>query len=204
MPILEVDEAIRQPLPDLYEIVDGQVVDKTTGILLPSLPDLHEVVDGQITEKEMGARQLSIAFELAFHLGIFTRMEQAGHTVMEMLFELGDAGIRRRPDVAFISAGRWPADLEAPESNAWGVVPDLAVEVVSPTNTFDEIHEKTQDYFDAGVRQVWIVSTRTRTIQVYDTPTSMRQYGMNDTLTAQPVLPGFQLPIATLFSKRYA
>jgi len=169
-----------------------------------SLPDLYEIVDGQVKERIVGARQLTITNRLSVMLSVFVNERLLGQVVTEGIFKLGDGANLRRPDIAYVSAERWPIDLEGPETNAWEVVPDLVVEVVSPTNSYNEIHEKTQEYFSVGVRQLWIVADRTRTIQVFDRPSAMLQYGMNDTLTAGAVLPGFELPIANLFSKRYA
>jgi len=168
------------------------------------LPDLYEIVDGQVKEIFVGARQMSISSRFNVLLSNFAEPLQLGQVVLEMLFHLREGYPQRRPDVAFVSADRWPHDLDAPESNAWPVVPDLVVEVVSPTNTFDEIHIKNEEYFQAGVRLVWVVSTRMRFIQVYTDAGQFYQLGMNDTLTGDPVLPGFTLPLKNLFSKRYS
>jgi Uma2 family endonuclease len=75
-----------------------------------------------------------------------------------MLFRIDPArGLERRPDLAFISHERWPLERRAPMAAAWEVVPDLAVEVVSPTNTANDVQDKVRDYCRAGVRLLWVV-----------------------------------------------
>jgi Uma2 family endonuclease len=170
----------------------------------PRLPDLYEVVNGEIREASpMGVRQSTLAFRLGTFLEIFALPKELGQAAVESLFHLGDDTPERRPDVAFVLAERWPFDLESPEGNAWPVVPDLAVEVISPSNTYDEIRQKMHEYFRAGVRVVWVVSTVYREIEVFDPAGHYQLLTMDDVLKGDPVLPGFELPLRKLFSKRY-
>ena len=70
----------------------------------------------------------------------------------------GEAESNRRPDIAFVSFERCPADLlPSTRENAWDVVPDLAIEVISPSDLAEEQLEKVLEYFQAGVRLVWVV-----------------------------------------------
>ena len=78
----------------------------------------------------------------------FEAMDRLGLVVFETLFVL-DRNLNRRPDVAFVSLERWPLERDVPTSNAWEVVPDLAIEVVSPTNRTDDDMEKIEEYFRA-------------------------------------------------------
>lgn len=82
--------------------------------------------------------------------------------------------------------------------NAWDVVPDLAVEVVSPSDQLSEMVEKIDEFFLAGVKQVWVVHPNQYRIYVYDTPTQIRVLERKDSLDGE-VLPGFVLPLADLF-----
>jgi Uma2 family endonuclease len=100
--------------------------------------------------------------------------------------------------VAFVSYGRWPAAVVAREP-AWNVVPDLAVEIVSPTNLAKEIDRKITDYFQAGVRLVWVVYPDSDRVYVYQSPTHVSIMERTDTLAGGEVLPGFRLPIAQLY-----
>ena len=134
----------------------------------PRYPDLFEVVNGEIKELNVGARQATLAFRLATFLEIFAKPKQLGQAVTEALFHLLDGNPERRPDVAFISAQRWQFDLEGPQENAWPVVPDLAAEIISPSNTYNEIQQKKEEYFQAGVIVIWVVNTELRKIEVFD------------------------------------
>lgn len=118
---------------------------------------------------------------------------------METLFEIPHSGNDRKPDVAFVSFERWPADRPVPRVNAWPVVPDLAVEVISPTNKAFDVVEKVQEYCKGGVRQVWHVYSHTEQVFVFDSPTAVRVLARADELTAEPVVPGFRMPMAELF-----
>jgi Uma2 family endonuclease len=168
----------------------------------PQLPDLYEVVDGEIKERQVGARQVFIAFELACFLREFARPKRLGHAITEMLFHLRDGASERRPDAAFISSARWPFELEPPSSNSWSVVPDLAVEVISPSNTYDEIRQKINEYFEAGVIVVWVVSTIRQEVEVFQPGDIYQIVRLDEVLKGDPVLLGFELPLKELFSNR--
>jgi Uma2 family endonuclease len=78
--------------------------------------------------------------------------------------------------------------------------PDLAVEVLSPSNTAVEMDEKISLYFGAGSRMVWIVNPKRRTVAVYSSPFDVRILGEEDALDGGEVLPGFGLPLSRLFA----
>ena len=113
----------------------------------------YEVIDGIRMEREpMGAFETVLASWLCHLLNSFAAGRKLGLAVNETLFVLNASrNLQRRPDVAFVSYTRWPAAVVARES-AWNVVPDLAVEIVSPTNLAEEIDSKVTDYFQSGVR----------------------------------------------------
>jgi Uma2 family endonuclease len=100
--------------------------------------------------------------------------------------------------VAFVSYPRWPED-HVPRAEAWDVVPDLAVEVISPTNLAEEIDDKLTDYFAAGVRMVWVLFPGSGRLYVYRSPEQVAGLDRSDELDGGDVLPGFRLPITTLF-----
>ncbi|MBC7929653.1 MAG: Uma2 family endonuclease [Rubrivivax sp.] len=77
--------------------------------------------------------------------------------------------------------------------------PDLAIEVLSPSNTVREINEKIALYFAAGSRAVWVFNPKKRTAAVYTSPSESRTLGENDTLDGGDVLPGFSLDLSKLF-----
>src|SRR5215470_10786518 len=112
-------------------------------VLAPSDDLRYEVVDGQVVElAPMGAYEIWIASVLLMYLQTFARQHQLGRAVQEMLFDLTAVQRQRRPDVAFVSYDRWPRQRRVPRTQAWAVVPELAVEVISPSNTFEEVINK--------------------------------------------------------------
>ena len=165
----------------------------------PSDDVLYEVVDGVYVEKPMGLIENAIANILVERLRPFCRDNRLGLAVMEVLFEIPGSNNDRKPDVAFVSFARWAADRPLPRVNAWPVAPDLAVEVVSPTDKAFDIISKVHEYFAGGVRQVWHVYSHTEQVFVFDSPTRVRVLGRGDELTAEPVVPGFRMPMADLF-----
>ena len=163
---------------------------------------LYEMIDGRIVEKATGVYENLLA---AVFFGVLDRYMEAnsvGWVVQEMIFDLRPQINReRRPDVAVVSFERWPRDRPIPEARSWAVVPDLAVEILSPTNTTDSIAEKLEEYFHVGVRQVWVVYPRQAWIYVYTSVTSVRVLAPGAELDGSDVLPGLRLSIKDLFEK---
>jgi Uma2 family endonuclease len=175
--------------------------------LLPStvFPDplLYEVVDGRIVElPPMGTRQEITAGILYARLAQFVDTNGIGIAVVEALFDLTEqVGRKRRPDVAFVSAQRWPLSQPVPDVDGWPVVPDLAVELVSRSNTWDEVMEKLHEYFKAGVQRVWVVSPSYKQVHMYRSVTDVRILATPDDLTDEVLFPGFRLPLRELFGR---
>jgi Uma2 family endonuclease len=177
---------------DFEPVVDRLILD----------PDKHyEVIDGQIVEEPpLGAHETWIASRLDQSLGYHATINRMGRVATEMLFVI-DRGrsLRRRPDVAFVSRERWALNIQIPRENAWDVVPDLAVEITSPTDMIDDLMDKLEEYFRAGVRLAWVIYPKHRKVYVYDSPTSVRILQVGDELDGGAVLPGFRMTLATLF-----
>lgn len=169
------------------------------------LPDLFEVLDGEIVEcppmsfyAGMAANQLNIA--LAIHL----LTNKIGWSGVELIYRIPRSDDRtrsRRPDVSFVSYERWPKTRLLPAAGlALDVIPDLAVEVVSPTDQAQELDEKVEEYLRAGVRLVWVVYPLAKKIHATRPGArEIRVYTEGDDLDGGDVLPGFHTPIAGLF-----
>ncbi len=104
----------------------------------------------------------------------------------------------RIPDVSFIRRDRVP-DGKFPKVPLLTVVPDLAIEVLSPGNTKSEMKRKLRDYFLAGIPLVWFINPPKRTAEVYTSPEKKKEVGVNEALDGGDVLPGFWLPLKELF-----
>ncbi len=79
------------------------------------------------------------------------------------------------------------------------LAPDLAVEVMSPGDTYTEVEEKVAEYFNAGVRLIWIIIPKTQSIHVYRPRNEALRLRREDKLTGEDVLPGFEIKVAELF-----
>jgi Uma2 family endonuclease len=162
---------------------------------------LYEVVNGQKVElPPMSVYANSIAGKLHTRLDVHAGTHGLGRVLQESLFILDPVrDVRRRPDVAFVSAQKWPLDRPLPVVGDWQVVPDLAIEVISPNDLFQDVYAKMQEYFRLGVRQVWLVSPGNQLVHVYDSPTSPRVLTAADELDGGVLLPGLRLPVGSLF-----
>jgi Uma2 family endonuclease len=162
---------------------------------------LYEVVDGVRVElPPMGAFATWVAAQLNYHLSHHARAHRLGTVVPEMLFILDPVrDLRRRPDVAFVSRERWPIDRPPPEEGDWAIVPDLAIEVLSPHDLSKNVLHKIREYFRYGVGQVWQVHPTERQIYVYESPRRVTILGPEDELEGGLILPGFRLPVSILF-----
>lgn len=100
------------------------------------------------------------------------------------------------PDAAFLTTAQLPPRL-SPEGYLL-TVPALVIEVRSKNDTQPEIDEKVREYLAAGAVLVWVADPDARTVTAYRTGKPVATFGTTDTLTADPVIPGFSVPVADL------
>ena len=170
---------------------------------LLAMPDGHhfELVDGQLVEKPMGWEASYVATRIAAFISQFLAANNLGWCVAEGSYQCfaDDPHQIRKPDVSFLSWQRMPE--ERPPAGHCTIAPDLAVEVISPTNTFSEIDRKVHEYLGVGVRVVWVVNPPSQTIHIYRPGESnVRLLHADDVLTGGDVLPGFECPVHELFA----
>ena len=165
------------------------------------LEEHFEVVEGRIVEEPpLGAHEGGIASLLDQTMGYFARSNQLGRVVTEVLFVLdADRTLRRRPDVAFVSRERWTLNRRIPREAAWDVVPDLAIEVTSPSDIIEDLMDKIEEYFAAGVRRVWVVYPKQSKVYDYESPSKLRILQPGEVLEGGAILTGFLMPLNQLF-----
>jgi Uma2 family endonuclease len=160
---------------------------------------LFELVDGTLVEKVMGFDESIFAVHLAGSLFNYLQTHDLGQLVgadgMMRLFP----GLVRIPDTAFISWARCPKGKRR-RGEIPTVVPDLVVEVLSKKNTPKEMERKLDEYFRAGVRLVWYVDPKKRTVRVYTARERSILLREDQTLDGGDVLPGFALSIRDWFA----
>ena len=128
----------------------------------PVLPDRYEVIDGEIQEKPpMSGYSGMVTNRVHRRLGEYGTRTGRGQALMDILYRVPtpeDPGRNRKPDAAFVSFDRLPENQPIPyRDNPLDVIPELVVEVVSPTDSADELDKKIGEYFRAGVQLVWVV-----------------------------------------------
>ncbi len=160
---------------------------------------LFEVIKGKRVEKHLGVIETLIASFLQERLSAFCRERQLGISVMETSFAIPGSGNDRKPDVAFVSVQTWAANRPIPRVNAWAIAPDLAIEVISPTDKAFDVIDKVREYFAGGVRQIWHVYSNVEQVFIFDSPHTVRILNRADELSGDPLVPGFRLALSDLF-----
>jgi Uma2 family endonuclease len=161
---------------------------------------LFELVDGVLVEKVMGYAESSLAIWLGHLLQNFLDQHDLGILAGEAGALRLMPGLVRIPDISFVRWEQLP-QREIPRDPIPGLVPDLAVEVLSEGNTEGEMRRKLKDYFLAGVRLVWFVDPATRTVQVYTAPDKCTVLTEGQSLDGGDVLPGLSLPVRQIFAR---
>ena len=150
------------------------------GVLIPMPP----------TSGEHGEISSNVQWYLYSHV----RENQLGRVyTSDTGFRIGERVLM--PDIAFVSLARLPDDRR----KTFAIPPDLAVEIVSPTDIQYRVVEKAFAYLNAGTRLVWIIEPVGRTVTLYRSQTDIRTLTRKDTLTGEDVVEGFSCQVAQLF-----
>jgi Uma2 family endonuclease len=186
---ISLDRIHLYPWPGLATEKDVLEVHARTGRLC-------ELVDGILVEKPMGFRESAIAMVIGRWIGNYLQGRNLGIVGGPdgMLKILGPQ--IRIPDVSFILWDRLPQG----EDPIPAVSPDLAVEVLSPSNTEQEMRIKLEEYFAGGTRLAWIIDPVARNARIYQAPDQFTLIDDAGSLPGADVLPGFQLQLGELFA----
>ena len=169
-----------------------------------ALPDAenYELIEGALVERRlMGAHASYIAGRIVHLLNTVVDRTGRGWVLdSETTYRcFGDPDTLRRADVSFLRAGRLPGE-RIPEGYVT-IPPDLAVEVISPTNLAYEVQEKIRDYIEAGVRLIWIVYPNTQRVQIHDSTGFVAELETEGTISGGDVVPGFSVAVAEFFKR---
>jgi Uma2 family endonuclease len=160
----------------------------------------YELVKGELRRMPpAGSEYGAVIMNLGGPLHQFVKTNSLGVVFgAETGFKIAsDPDTVRAPDLAFIRRKRIP-EAGLPRG-FWPGAPDLAVEVVSPGDTYTEVEEKVNDWLDAGTRMVLVLNPRARTATVYTSQTDVLRLIESDTLDGGEVMPGFTYRVAELF-----
>ena len=151
-----------------------------------------------VREPPPGAGHGDVCSRLVIALGGYVRANGLGRTVIEAGFLLStDPPTVRQPDIAFVRASRVPADRPPAY---WPFAPDLAIEVVSPSNTLSELQQKVIDYFEAGTVEVWLIDPHTRAATIYHGLSDIAVLREPERLDGGSIVSGFSMPLSEIFA----
>ncbi len=157
---------------------------------------LFEYIGGEVVEVVSSQRSSAIAYNVGFFIKLHLRTHNIAGLVTGADGGYEVAGERYIPDVAFVSAAR----QAEPSEHAYSPIPpDLAVEVLSPSNTPHEMRLKVVNYLAAGTT-VWIVDPDRQLVEVYAPGHPGNTVRLDGTLDGGDVLPGFRLPVQDIFA----
>ena len=181
----------------------AQITPTVTPDELLRMPDSStmELVDGQIVEKQLSVESTDIEGMFYFRFQTFL----LGHPVAKaytaslgyQCFENNPTKIRK-PDATVVLLDRLKK-LPDPNPGFMPIVPDLALKVISPNDTFYDVDEKVQEYLDAGFPLVWVADPKARTISVYPRGGRPVIHTADDEMTAENALPGFRCKVSDFF-----
>ena len=162
--------------------------------------DVCELVDGTLVDRPIGFYESLLASCLIAHLYAASDNGRLGVTSGEQGFiRLGESQVRA-PDVAFFLRANLPQG-RLPSERVPAICPDIAVEILSSSNTMAEMAQKRKEYFQGGCRLVWMVDPGARNVAVYRSPFRAEIIGLDSYLLGGDILPEFKMLVSELFNE---
>ena len=156
----------------------------------------YELVDGEIRVSPAGSRHSEVSLKLAARLLAYVAERGGGHVFESSVgFRLPDGNVRS-PDASYVAAGRFPNE-KTPDDFS-DIVPDLVVEVLSPSERSRHILDKVGEYLEAGVRLVWVIDPRKAKAIAYTSPSDVAELQADEELDGGAILPGFRCRLADI------
>jgi len=169
---------------------------------LLSLPDngnKYELINGELSMVPTGIEHEDIGATLLAALKRHVSEHKLGVVCGSSTGYWMKSGNLRSPDVSFISKARLKGHKRPPKGFFRGS-PDLAVEILSPSDTVENLHGKIVEYFENDTTLAWIINPEEQVVMVYHSPRPDKILAGNDTLQGEEVLRGFTFPVAELFA----
>jgi Uma2 family endonuclease len=177
--LLTTDEYLQ--LPD-----DGQLHELQAGVLIAEPPPFPR-------HAQIQARLTRVLLDFVEPRGLGVVLTQGGFLLSR------HPDTVRAPDVAFVRRDRF--DANEAERTFFHGAPDLAIEILSPSNRPGETHAKVADYLAAGSKLVWVIDPARRVVSVYRSLLAPRRLEADAILLGDDVLPGLSIAVAELLER---
>ena len=171
-------------------------------LALPETKPYLELMDGEVFEKPMPGRKHSRMTTWLIHL-LLGYLEQTGEGFVdnELVHEYPDEEWVFLPDVSVTLSDRFPDAPAESDDGPVEILPDFAIEVVSPSDKPGRLQRKIAHYMRSGVRLLWVIDPETETVTVWEPGALPREYAASERLDARPVLSDFEVDLAQLFAQ---
>ena len=191
---VSLDRIVRRPAPGTA------TEDDVIQLMEAPRKRLCELIDGTLVEKAMGWTEAVLAGYVVGTMGEFVRTRNLGFVAgADGMIRLWPGRVRI-PDVAYVSWDRLPG-RRRPTKPIPEIAPEIAVEILSASNTKKEMEKKREDYFRTGVKLVWEIDPDERSITVYTSLDDSTVLTGEQLLDGSDVLPGYTLSLPGLFAE---
>jgi Uma2 family endonuclease len=180
------------------DVPPGQATEADLVRILDAENRVCEIVEGTLVEKTMGYEESRVAGFILTFLNLYLMRKNIGLAAGPDATLKLTTGLVRIPDASFVSWSKLPG-RKHPKVPVPQLALDLAVEVLSRSNSKAEMTRKVREYFDAGVRLVWVIDARKRTARIFTSPTQSTLLKDGEALDGGDILPGFSLQLKDLF-----
>jgi len=164
---------------------------------MPKDGQKYELVDGEVVVSPAGVLHGEIAFKIARIVATFLDDHPIGKVYGDNVGLIFPTGNLRSPDVFFVRTEKLPGGKSPVTFGEF--VPDLAVEVLSPRDSPRQVADKIGEFLECGVPLIWVVDPRAKTVTAYISLSNIQQFTAQDTISAEPILPGFSCLVSRFF-----
>jgi Uncharacterized protein conserved in cyanobacteria len=165
---------------------------------MPQDGQKYELVDGEVVVSPASVLHGEIALKIAHIIATFLDDHPIGKVYGDNVGLVLPTGNLRSPDAFFVRMEKLPGGKSPITFGE--LVPDLAVEVLSPGDRPRYVANKIGEFLECGVSLVWVVDPRTQTVTAYRSLSNIQQFSAQDTLAAEPILPGFTCFVSRFFN----
>ena len=165
---------------------------------MPQDGQKYELVDGEVVVSPASVLHGEIALKIAHIIATFLDDHPMGKVYGDNVGLVLPTGNLRSPDAFFVRMEKLPGGKSPITFGE--LVPDLAVEVLSPGDRPRYVANKIGEFLECGVSLVWVVDPRTQTVTAYRSLSNIQQFSAQDTIAAEPILPGFTCLVSRFFN----